>query len=239
MKRLAIAALLAGLTSSAAFADTVNVGSLVYNDDWNLKFNIVAPTGSDNGAVGGLMQGTLDSKSFLTYCVDIFQTIYLGRTYSDYTLVSAGANPGNTQLAWFTAAKATDLGRLFTGYSAQVKDAVTSTAFQLATWAMISETGSSYSINGNGFSAVATDAAGTTNGANEALALNTADTWLKNLPGYSSYSIKVEYSPLEQDLVIASKAPEPAGYVLAATALGLLALSRRRHTSPRPAPSRA
>ena len=228
MKRLAIAALIAGLASSAAFADTLSVGSLAYSDDWNQKFNITAPTGSENGVVGGLMQGTLNDKSFLTYCVDIFQNIYLGTSYSNYTQVSAGANLGNSQLAWFTTSKATDLGRLFTGYSAQVKDAVSSAAFQLATWAMISETGTSYSTHSNGFSATAADGADTTNGANEALALNTADTWLKNLPGYSNYSIKVEYSSTAQDLVVASKVPEPAGYALIATALSLLALYRRR-----------
>jgi hypothetical protein len=225
MKRLAIVALISGLASSAALADVVNVGSLVYPDDWNLKFNITAPAGSENGVVGGLMQGTLNSQSFLTYCVDIFQNIYLGTTYSDFTLVSAG----DTQLPWFTASKATDLAHLFTGYAAQVKDAVSSSAFQLATWAIISETGSSYAISGNGFSATAADAASTPNGANEALALNTADTWLHSLPGYSNYKINVEYSPIEQDLVIASKVPEPPAYVLGATAFALLGLSRRRN----------
>ena len=247
MKRLAATALVLGLASSTpALADVMQLNSFAYSGDSGMLFNLTAKNASgalqtENNIPTGELQGTLNGKSFLTYCVDLFQTFGWGTTYDDklttdqgkYSLVSAGTN----LLPWFTAGKATDLGRLFTGYSAQVKDAASSAAFQLATWAIISENGSdaknyAYSLDdsASGFKIAASNATDDEKGA-----IKSATTWLSGLPGSSSYSIQVEYSSKFQDQVVASKVPEPAGYALAATALGLLALSRRRQ-DVRPAP---
>lgn len=218
MKRLAIAALLAGLVSPAAFADVIKFSGFAYSNETSVAFNIKTASASE-ASYAGAFQGTLNGKSFLTYCVDLLQSFSWNTSYSDYSLVS----PGSSLVPWFTTAKAYDLGRLFTGYAAGVTDFVGSSALQLATWAIITETAPNYSVKGNGLTA--TPYYGN---ANETLAINTADTWLHNLPGYSNYSIKVEYSPAEQDMIVASKVPEPATYVMLAGSLGLLAASRRR-----------
>ena len=252
MKRLATAALIAALFSPAAFADTLTLNSFAFGSSTStpLKFKLTAFDVNTNAYASATdMAGELKvavvsgssgtAQSYLSYCIDLFQNISFGSSYSNFSLVSAGANPGNTQLAWFTTSKATDLSRLFTEAASQVVDTTTSAAFQLAVWAIEYETGS-YSMGKlmTGTSAFATAADATTSSAYaaEATALTQANTWLAGLPGYASaYDIKIEYSATIQDQVIAKKLPEPSGFALGGTALGLLALSRRRNANARTA----
>ena len=240
MKRLAATALVLGLAASTpALADVMQLNSFAYGGDSSMLFNLTAKNASgtlqtENNIPTGELAGNLNGKSFLTFCVDLFQTFGWGTTYDDkltndqgkFSLVSAGTS----LLPWFTTGKATDLGRLFTGYSAQVKDAASSAAFQLATWAIISENGTdaknyAYSLDdsASGFKIAASNATDDEKGA-----IKSATSWLAGLPGYSSYNVQVEFSKVYQDQVVASKVPEPTGFALSATALGLLALSRRR-----------
>lgn len=220
MKRLAIAALLALLGTEAAKADVINFSGFAFGNESSIAFNITTGGGTEAGYAGEL-QSTLNGKSFLTYCVDLLQSFDWNTSYNDYSLLS----PGTKQLPWFTSAKANDLGRLFTGYGAKVTDYVTSAAFQLDIWAIITETAPNYSVKGNGFTATPYFS-GTT--ATEILAINTAESWLQSLPGYSNYSVKVEYSPAEQDMIVANKVPEPAPLALLMGGVALLAAGRRR-----------
>lgn len=226
MKRLALAASLAALfTSTPAMADVIRLDGYQFANQKTIAFNIKTAAGT-KASYAGEFKGVMNGQSFLTYCVDLLQTFSWGTTYTNFSVVSPGANPP----AWFTVGKANDLGRLFTGYAGSVNNYVTASAMQLATWAIVTETTSSYSVKGNGL--VATPYFSSTTAA-ENLAINTAETWLHNLPGYSNYAIKVAYSPTQQDLILATqmssdKVPEPATYGLLIGGLGLLAASRRR-----------
>lgn len=233
MKRLAFVTSLAALFASApAMADTMRVDGWQFANEQSIAFNI--RTASVNEATyAGEFRATMNGQSFLTYCVDLLQSFAWGTTYNNFSLVS----PGASQVAWFTSTKANDLGRLFTGFGDSVTDYVTSSAMQLATWAIVTETGGSYSVRGNGLTATPYFS-GTT--ATENLAINTAENWLHSLPGYSNYAIRVAYSPSQQDLIVATRlttaqqgaVPEPATYALFAGSLGLLAASRRRQAVP-------
>src|SRR5215831_7623539 len=92
---------------------------------------------TDRGPVeAGEFTGTLDGRSFLSFCVDLFQNLRFGKTYSDYSMQSASAYFGSTT--------ANGIGRLATGYLGLVDDATTSAAFQLALWEIINERGGQY-----------------------------------------------------------------------------------------------
>ncbi len=222
---LITAALILGI-ASAARADVVRMDTWQFSNETSLAFNIKTAQVTEATYAGGF-RTTLNGQSFLTYCVDLLQGFSWGSTYSNFTNVSAGSS----LVPWFTASKAYDLGRLYTGYYSQVNDYVNSAAFQLATWAIVTESGN-YSVKGNGL--VATPYfSGTTVQENQAI--NTAETWLHSLPGYSNYRISVEYSPTQQDLIVAAAnpIPEPASYALVAMSLGMLAINRRRTANAR------
>lgn len=229
MKRLALATSLVGLLASApAMADTIRLDGWQFAKETSIAFNIKTAKVSE-ATYAGEFKGVMNGQSFLSYCVDLLQSFAWGTTYNNFSLVS----PGASQVPWFTSAKANDLGRLFTGFADHVTDYVTSSAMQLATWAIVTETSGSYSVKGNGL--VATPYFSST-AATENLAINTAENWLHSLPGYSNYAIKVAYSPSQQDLIVATRllpgdqgfVPEPSSFALLAGSLGLLAASRRR-----------
>jgi len=175
---------------------------------------------TDRGPVeAGEFTGTLDGRSFLSFCVDLFQNLRFGKTYSDYSMQSASAYFGSTT--------ANGIGRLATGYLGLVDDATTSAAFQLALWEIINERGGQYDLRKGSFKAAG-------RAARESISL--ADSWLANLPATSSYSAEVLASRRHQDVVMftaayapsASPVPIPgtAGLFLAGL-VGLLAAVQR------------
>lgn len=218
MKRLALAAALAAAFSAPVAADTMKFTGFQYANETSIAFNIKTASGTKASYAGGFV-ATQNGKTFLTYCVDLLQTFSWNTSYTDYTPVSVG----DSRTPWFTAQKAYDLGRLFTADAAKVTDYITSAAMQLATWAIVNETGPSYSVLGNGL--VATPYfSGTKTQENQAI--NLAETWLHSLPGYSAYSIRVDYSPRQQDVILASHVPEPASAALLLGSLGILTARR-------------
>jgi len=149
---------------------------------------------TDRGAVdAGEFTGSLDGRSFLSFCVDLFQTLRFGKTYTDYSIRSASAYFGST--------KADDIGRLATGYLALVDDATTSAAFQLALWEIVNETHGRYDLRKGSFKA---------SGRSARDSISLADSWLANLPATSSYSFEVLASRNHQDVVIFSATSVPS-----------------------------
>jgi hypothetical protein len=175
---------------------------------------------TDRGVVeAGEFAGTLNGRSFVSFCVDLFQTLRFGKTYTDYAKESASA--------YFGSAKANDIGRLATGYLGLVDDATTSAAFQLALWEIVNESRGQYDLRKGSFKASGRSA-------RESIAL--ADSWLANLPATSSYSAEVLASRAHQDVVMfsaqytpsASPVPIPGTPALfLAGLLGLLAAVQR------------
>lgn len=245
MKRLILAALLATCASLPAQAyqvgNTLTIESFAQGSgQYGLAFWVSADSKTE-GAYAGQFQGTLNHLPFFTYCVDLWQDISLSNTvYTNFSEIQADSGI----VPWFTSAKANDLGRLFSGYAASVINPVTSSAFQLAVWEIISEHGSVYDLLPGHTTSGNFTAKPYFGNSNETAALNLAENWVQHLPDASSYFIAVEYSPTKQDMVLAQyvplaadgphiNVPEPSQ--LALTALGLAALgmtSARRRRLP-------
>ncbi|RTL52769.1 MAG: PEP-CTERM sorting domain-containing protein [Rhodocyclaceae bacterium] len=125
----------------------------------------------------------------------------------------------------FGAAKATDLGRLATGFYTKVVDAATAGAFQIAVWEIVNEkNGNAYNLRGGSFKAFADS--------KQVQAL--AQDWLNNLPQANTYSLDIWHSPSHQDLAVfsalgevMSPVPEPATVALVLAGLSLLGMARR------------
>lgn len=221
MKRLALPALpalIALAISAPAHAGYLSIDSFAEPGQYGLAFNIRAG-GFREAVYAGEFNATLNGASFLTYCVDIYQSFNWGTKYTDYQLT----NPNST-LAWLTTTKANDIGRLFTGYQSQVTNAVNSSAFQLALWEIVNENAANYDLSHGFFTA-----SNYFGNANESLALTTAQSWLNALPSYSNYRIQVEVSPTAQDMVVANRVPEPGSLALLLGGLGIVgAIQRRR-----------
>lgn len=241
-------AALAGAATLSLPAQAFTIGDIVTvesfaqgSSQFGLAFWLSAD-GKKEAAYAGQFQGTLNHLPFTTYCVDLWQDISLSSTvYSDFSQVQAGTS----SLSWFTAAKANDLGRLFTAHAGSVTDAITSSAMQLAIWEIISETGSTYDLLPGHSTSGNFTAMRYFGNANETQALNLAQNWVQHLGTSSNYAITVEYSPTKQDLIRASFAPlasdsapmatpEPGSVVLLGLGLAALTRSRKKFKSSLP-----
>jgi len=152
----------------------------------------------------------------VSYCVDVYQTIAFGSTYTDYSFAGLGH--------LFTNANAyADLGRLF-NTAGIVDTALEEAAFQIAVWEIAYEkTGNAYNV----FTDSASFAGGT---AASSGALTLANTWLANLAA-NSRPITVLDSREHQDVIYAP-VPEPETVLLMAVGLlGVAGAARRKAKS--------
>jgi len=191
-----------------AKADTVTFNGFV---NGSMGTNITVGAYNLSAPMGGFSTSLNGGPSFTTYCVDVYQFLTFGPTYTDYTQVAgnvyAFANPNANQ----------DLGRLFSE-NQTVNSPLTQAAFQIALLEIAFETSGSYNVNSG--QATFTSAA-------SAL----ANSWLAALPGQSNYNITVLHSDNRQDVLFATPVPEPDSLALMiAGLLGLGIVSRRRQT---------
>jgi hypothetical protein len=222
LKTLAAAAIALGTTQAQAewvsFPGSSHGGKTV-----NYSVKAGTATASGSGYAGGFVTSLNGGPSFTSYCVDLFEYISFGNTYSNYTLVDGSAHA-------FTNTRAdADIGKLFALHPT-ITNELNEAAFQIAVWELSYETATTYDVStGNAkFS-------GGTAASSGALAL--ANSWLA---GLKSIKVGVDIDVLEsfttrtatgrQDVVFAPPVPEPSTYVLMAAGLLSMGFVARRRS---------
>lgn len=200
--------------ASHASAETVRMSGFTFGSAQTLTVGSPNYTGS-----AGEFSGTLNGKSFMTFCTDLSQSFNFNTTYTDYSIVS-----GVT--AW-GAQKSLDLDRAFSAFAANSfpSDAVSSAVAQAVVWEIIYEApGAAYSFNSGAFHASSGDHATQSE-------LNLVNTLFSSL---SSQAITVHanklFSPNEQDFVVLTPVPEPSTYALMFGGLVGIGFFARRRT---------
>jgi hypothetical protein len=208
--------LVAALALAGAFqahADNVSFSGFAHGSQ-TVNYSLTAPNSvvSGSGSAGGFLTSLNGGPSFETYCVDLYQHISFGTTYSDYTA------PNTTHVFTNTHAYA-DLGRLY-ATAGPIADSVHEAAFQIAVWEIAYETTGAYSLAGG--SATFAGGSAATSGA---LAL--ASTWLTTLSNGAHPGIAALDSREHQDVIFAP-VPEPESYALLAAGLAVVGFVAKR-----------
>jgi hypothetical protein len=164
-------------------------------------------------SAGGFLMSFNGAPSFEAYCVDLFQHIAFGVTYTDYS-------PFGTSHSFSNANAYNDLGRLY-ATAGVVDNSVKEAAFQIAVWEIAYETKPGAYNLGDG---VATFLGGSA-ASSGALAL--ASTWLGGLSNGAHPSIVVSESREHQDMIYAP-VPEPETYALFMAGLAAMGFVARR-----------
>jgi hypothetical protein len=173
---------------------------------------------------------TAKNASFLAWCIDIFADM----GSANYTLMSGpnyGPISGNSIVNnTLNSTKVLELERLASNDLSLVTNAKTSSAFQLAAWEIMAETGSTLNVSNGSFS-VYGDALG---------ADKLANTWLGNLgtakPTMNLFIWSANKPGSTQDLAVfapapATPVPEPESYAMLLAGLGLMGFMVRRKKS--------
>lgn len=183
------------------------------------------PSVSLEWVYAGEMNGKLNGNSFQTFCADIFQTFPgwgSANVANDYALVSGATKFGS---------RASDVNKLFTNWYGSANTQAGSTAFQLALWEVIYESGSTYDVGNGTFTAKSSP-----NGSATAAIYTDANNMLSNLGTLGSVYTQVDVysSATKQDFTTISTVPEPEAYALALAGFGVL-VGARRFKQRRPA----
>lgn len=224
LKTLAAAAIAFG--TAQAQADWVSFPSSSHGGKTvNYSVTNGTATASGFGYAGGFNTTLNGGATFTSYCVDLFEYLSFGSTYSNYTLLDGSA------YGFVNARADADIGKLFAAHPT-ITTELDSAAFQIAVWELAYETSSVYSVSTGSARFSGGDAA-----SSGALAL--ANTWLA---GLSSVKTGVDIDVLQsvttrsaighQDVVFAPAVPEPSTYALMAAGLlsvGFVARRRARH----------
>ncbi|MGI9025431.1 MAG: PEP-CTERM sorting domain-containing protein [Burkholderiaceae bacterium] len=224
----AIAAALS-LSGAPALANTVSTAHSVYLNGFTygpasiMTVQSAAPGTliSPFSVYAGQYSGTLDGKSFVTYCAEITQYLSFNTLYTDYTIVS-GVN------AWGAAKSAMFDQLISTIMGANINSNPEGSGLaQAAIWEVLYETAPSY-----GFASGSFDVTGSTS---MQTSLNLLD-WLGMGAWPIQYHVDLLHSPSAQDLLLitplVTTVPEPSSYALLLAGLaGFGFVARRR--SPR------
>ena len=226
IRSLALCAIAGLFFSQPALSSSVSatVTNLTYGSQTPTVFIKDGNSASEDvyaGAFTGYLGSGNNKQSFTAYCADIAQ--YLAPWNNAETYSNSSSLVTN-----FNATKASDLQRLVNDNYSKVNSAVTSAAFQLATWEILFEkAGASYTLSNGMFEASGGSAA--TDGA-----LSLAQTWLNTLytsPTTGNYKINYLTNPRYQDLIYMTPYPAPlpaAAWLFASAIVGFVSLTNRR-----------
>jgi hypothetical protein len=202
--------------SLQAHADSALFTGFAHGSE-SVNFKLTAPDAAvlaqGGTSAGGFLTSFNGGSSFETYCVDLFQHIAFGQTYTDY-----GA-PGTSHV--FANSHAyTDLGRLY-ATAGVVDNSVKEAAFQIAVWEIAYETKAGPYDLGGGSATFTGGSAGSSG------ALTLASSWLLGLTNGAHPDIVVTESREHQDMIYAP-VPEPQTYALFMAGLAAMGFVARR-----------
>jgi len=221
------------LTSQSALADSLSFDGLYYSGADTVHI-VNTPTSQNEYVYSGgfKMHDTTaawtmgsvtipKNASFMAWCIDIYDNM---QSYN-YTL-KTDPNLSTVVYGKLTAAKELELERLASNNLSMVVNAKTSSAFQLAAWEIMAETGPVLDVKND-----ANKGSFYTYG--DALGADTlANQWLANLgsaaPTLKLYVWQANTSGHTQDLAVFAPVPEPETYALMLAGLGLLGLVSKR-----------
>ena len=233
------------IVSQAAFADNAKVTKFEYANVVDVK--ISSNSGKSwNTVHAGAYQGTFaNGDSFAAFCVEIAQNLAPWGSSVSYT-------DGSSVYGKFTDS----LTSLANKYYSFVDDAVSSAAFQIAIWEIVTETKSGLNLDKGVFQADNTTmqvkewvpatrwskghyAYTTVDNPDSLAAVTLAQTWLAGLGDDSvantgNYSLEYLKNKNYQDLVIftpIAAVPEPETYGMLLLGMGLIGLFARRRTA--------
>ncbi len=170
-----------------------------------------------SASAGGFATVLNGGPTFVSYCVDLYQTISFGALYTDYT------GPGTTH-AFNNGDAFADLSRLY-ARAGVVANSVAEAAFQIAVWEI------AYEKTSNGYALAGGDAVFSGGTAATSGALTLASTWLGSLGG-AGPEVQVLESGRQQDVIFAP-VPEPETYALFLAGLGAIGFMSRRQAQRR------
>ena len=224
-----IAATTLAFAASNAGASTVNLSGFTYGNATIAAVQstaAAAPVARDT-VYAGQYSGTLDGRSFITYCVELTQYLQFNTTYNDYQVVSGVAAWGAAKSLQFDQL----ISALFSGHL--VTDANSSGIAQMAVWETLYETASSKTLTTGTFTATSANPLMSTAGAADFSSLN-------NTP--VTYHVDLLRSGTAQDLMLITATgapvtpnavPEPSqAALLLAGILGLGIVASRRKRQP-------
>lgn len=236
-------ALLVGMSvlSSAAMAtpvETVKAKITGYEYSNPVKVHVDLDNGHGwwNSSSGNVNAGAykgqwLDGSSFAAFCVEITQNLAPFNSATSYTEGS------------FSSSVASNLTNLANKYYSFVDNAITSAAFQVAIWEIVTETKKGLNLSTGNFEASPTQEwkgiwifGKLVDNPESKAAVDLAKTWLAGINDSSvaatgDYSLTLLKNKKYQDLVVftpIAAVPEPATYGMLILGMGLIALFARR-----------